>query len=678
MSRKKMIIWLICFFNVSILSAEDLLVVDGKPFFASGMNLAWMSFANDLSGFSATTFTSQVKKLASSGGNTMRWWLHVNGTSTPTFKNDTVSGISTTAINNLKRALDTAYKYNVRLVLCLWSFDMLQDNAGSANWPRNKKLLEDSMATAAYIRNALTPMVNALKGHPGILCWEVFNEPEGMSTEFGWTPVKTSMKAIQAFTNRVAGAIHRLDSTAKVSNGSWNIKALTDVNGMFNYYRDDRLIAAGGDSLGTLDFYMVHYYNAHFGTSESPFHHPKSYWQLDKPLVIGEFPAKGMYGGQLITGISPIEAFNFAYNNGYAGALSWTMTGHDGNGSLTETGPALENLVLKHADTLQIDKDRFNFSPQFIKRPDDILAGTRGQIEITLSAKNLIYDPDDTLIVFEISNISNTNLVSVQPVNDSVIVLNINDTIDGVAKITVKATDVHGKSSSSYFIVYAYSLSNTPNKALYRKVTASSEVDPNQLPYMVTDGKTNTAWWGAVSKYEYITIEFEESKTFNTVKLLWGGAYGRKYYIETSNNGTDWDTILNVTNGIKGLNTHVFNTVNAKFLKIDFYGRSSNDGYVLYEVEVYHDTISAVKNIESSLNELIVFPNPAQNYIHIQLNDKSTIREFKIYNTNGQVVKRFPVQLSSTLIDISDLPAGNYLVLTQSNKQTFQSVFIKK
>ncbi|MGC8802742.1 MAG: hypothetical protein ACP5PS_03075 [Bacteroidales bacterium] len=160
-------------FLLTVLSSKgqtnDLLEVDGKPFFASGMNLAWISFANDVRYFDATAFTQQCKALSAAGGNTLRWWLHTNGTSSPQFTNDTVSGITTTEINNLKRALDTAQRYNIRLVLCLWSFDMLQSNAGSGI-ARNKKLIEDSVATAAYIRNALTPLVNALKDHPAILC----------------------------------------------------------------------------------------------------------------------------------------------------------------------------------------------------------------------------------------------------------------------------------------------------------------------------------------------------------------------------------------------------------------------------------------------------------------------------------------------------------------------------
>src|SRR5690606_19691138 len=156
-------------------------------------------------------------------------------------------------------------------------------------------LLSDSTLTRAYIDAALIPMVDSLKGHPGILAWEIFNEPEGMSNEFGWEFNRhVPMSVIQRFINMTASAIHRTDPEALVTNGSWAFIASSDENPgdpsgtNYNYYRDDRLIEAGGFADGTLDFYTVHYYEW-AGTALSPFHHNRTEWGLDKPLVIAEF-----------------------------------------------------------------------------------------------------------------------------------------------------------------------------------------------------------------------------------------------------------------------------------------------------------------------------------------------------------------------------------------------------
>lgn len=669
------IVGAVLFFAVTTNNGQtsELLEVNGKPFFASGMNLAWISFANDVRYLNISAFTQQCKALSAAGGNTLRWWLHTNGTSSPQFTNDTVSGITTTEINNLKRALDTAQRYNIHLVLCLWSFDMLQSNAGSGI-ARNKKLIEDSVATAAYIRNALTPLVNALKNHPAILCWEVCNEPEGMSSEYGWSTERTTMAAIQAWTNRIAGAIHRLDPQAKVSNGSWNIKVLTDVNGMYNYYRDDRLIAAGKDSLGTLDFYMVHYYNVHFGPNESPFHHPKSYWNLNKPLVIGEFPAMGMYGGQINTPISPVEAYNYAYNNGYAGALSWTMTAHDGNGGLTEAAPALENLVSLHADTLQIDRNQFNFSPRFIQRPNDTLLTNRQPFTITLPLHQIITDPDDTAFTLKISNNTNTSLVAVTLNNDSVFSITPDPSATGLALITLKVTDARGKSATTYFNIYIPDTSSV-NLALYRKTTAS-DIFYNYYPYMATDGKITTNWWSYATTAQLV-IEFEKPQTFNKVVLNWSDKYARKYNLEISDDGNNWTPVANILNGKSGINTHTFNTAVARYLRINCLTRVSTNGYSLYEVEVYYDsTVNAAVLPDNHILQL--YPNPASEWLQVSLSTSSkNIAQAAILYPTGQLVKSLPIQVPVAKIPIGNLAAGVYLLQVTINGNRLLQRFVK-
>jgi hypothetical protein len=83
-----------------------------------------------------------------------------------------------------------------------------------------------------------------------------------------------------------------------------------------NYYRDDRLIAAGGDPLGVLDFYTVHYYDW-AGTALSPFFHPFGHWALTKPLVVAEFLLDDSFG------IRYNALYQALYASGYAGALSW-------------------------------------------------------------------------------------------------------------------------------------------------------------------------------------------------------------------------------------------------------------------------------------------------------------------------------------------------------------------
>jgi hypothetical protein len=312
------------------------------------------------------------------GGNALRWWLHTAGTVTPQF-NDSglVVGPGAGTVADLRKVLDLAWEREIGIILCLWSFDMLRSSNQPTVLNRNTLLLTDTNYTRSYINNCLIPMVDSLKGHPAIIAWEIFNEPEGMSlpypTEFGWPDMQhVPMATIQRFVNLSAGAIHRRDPSALVTNGAWSFKALTDVPAAslskagemilplsqaerlqgakmlkekyrsslsieeiidhlekvagltnYNYYSDSRLMAAGGDPAGILDFYSVHYYETiqpDNPSAISPFHHPAAYWGLNKPIVVGEFAV------QNTVGVPKESLFVTLFQTGYAGAQAWSWT----------------------------------------------------------------------------------------------------------------------------------------------------------------------------------------------------------------------------------------------------------------------------------------------------------------------------------------------------------------
>lgn len=104
----------------------------------------------------------------------------------------------------------------------------------------------------AYVDNYLTPLVNAIKGTPGLYAWEIFNEPEGMGAN-GWATYRTTEAYIQKTVNWLAPAIHTADPKALVTNGAQTFDYCSNVNGKNNYYSDAALRAAGGKQNGTLD-----------------------------------------------------------------------------------------------------------------------------------------------------------------------------------------------------------------------------------------------------------------------------------------------------------------------------------------------------------------------------------------------------------------------------------------
>jgi hypothetical protein len=371
-------VWLaVCLCTQATMSQLNRIPYNNQQLFLNGANLAWASnasFAADVGrgNTDTTRFADVMLSMHDHGGNALRWWLHTDGTVTPEFDGSGhVIGPGTGTIADIKKVLDIAWERELGIDLCLWSFDMLQSTLSSTALSRNMLLLTDTNYTRAYINNCLIPMVNSLKGHPAIVCWEIFNEPEGMSNEFGWTTQKVPMSSIQRFVNLCAGAIHRTDPSANVTSGAWSFYALSDnalaktstqlsklsnaeklqIATFFqqkyrtsltpdeiirhlekiestpyqkNYYSDSRLIAAGYDSAGTLDFYSVHYYSTSTPISTSPFHHPANSWGLNKPIVVAEFAMQAGKGVPL--GIPNTSLYETLYQQGYAGALAWSFT----------------------------------------------------------------------------------------------------------------------------------------------------------------------------------------------------------------------------------------------------------------------------------------------------------------------------------------------------------------
>jgi hypothetical protein len=310
--------------------------------FASGLNIAWVSFANDIPNPNMNTFNTIFTNTYSAGGRVIRWWFHTNGTKSPGYDSSgKVVPIPQSHKDGIKAILDAAAAHGVQINISLWSFDMLQSNAGNTH-SQNSTLLEDDTIRQSYIDNYLTPLVTFTKGHPGLYSYEIFNEPEGMGPK-GWATYRTTQAAIQKTVNWFSDAIHAADPDVFVTNGSQTFDYCSNVSGKSNWYSDSALRSAGGRQNGILNFYEVHYYTSN-GTSDSCFMNQASHWGLDKKLVMGEFYARDTEG------TARADLYTKLYTSGYNGAWGWQYNDGDSTIKWPTMQTPMQNVYNAHAD----------------------------------------------------------------------------------------------------------------------------------------------------------------------------------------------------------------------------------------------------------------------------------------------------------------------------------------
>jgi len=492
---------------------------NGHELFVSGTNVAWVNFARDIG--PGTTrldqFEIMFRDLRNNGGNSMRLWLHTTGSSTPQWSGNMVTGPGVGAIDDLRDILDLAQENDISLMLCLWSFDMLRISNGTGVTDRSFAILTLPANRKSYMDNALKPMVEALKGHPAILAWEIFNEAEGMSNEFGWDfNRKVPMINIQQFVNQAAGIIKRADPSALVTTGAWSFKALSDVHVSgsntqtdMNYYRDDRLIGFGGDPTGVLDFYTVHYYDW-AGTSLSPFHNDVSVWKLDKPVVVAEFYIKGN-----VFGVNKDVLYQTLRNRGYAGALSWQWV---------DWAQSRDNNTATWPNTL------INTRAMWSNYAEDVVLSYRGLIS-TLTASTTSVETGSTVwLRWDVRGAKSVSL-------------------NGERVYFMDSLSVTPETTTNYELTAVGRDGNELTRTVQIKVLSADQLNrsENKPSFSSTgnaaaafDGDGSSFWSSAGGKTEYVYTDMDGSFDINKIVLRWGALKPSSFTISHSFDAVVW------------------------------------------------------------------------------------------------------------------------------------------
>ncbi len=705
--------------STTILSAQSRIHYANKDIFMNGSNVAWVNFAHDIGpgNTNFARFQEIFSEMHADGGNSFRLWLHTDGTNTPEFdSNGLVVGPGTGAISDLKKILDLAWQNNVGLLLCLWSHDMMNTSKSSTVLDRNEKLLTDTSAIRAYINNALIPMVDSVKGHPAIIAWEIFNEPEGFTEIGNWgTTRHVSEYDVQRFVNLTAGAIHRADPGAKVTNGTWGLTAQTDVpspaaslkktfynsltdnqklemenewevkygfhlsaqelidkyyssaTGNTNFYRDDRLINAGGDSLGTLDFYTVHYYSW-AGSSLSPFQHPYSTWNLTKPLVIAEFYVVNTYN------VAWQNLYAQLYNTGYAGALSWQWLG----------------------DTPENDNAKNNDHTRTISNLQDIWTNHQSSVEISIAPSVTITSPENNSIFPDSSEV----LISAD-VTDSVrnivrVEFYANDTLMIGEKDTLPYSITWKNIPSGNYDIEAIAVDDEgylwPSKTISIGV-GDAAINKLEAEYAILQGSPTKMTDATASNGSYVTMQQAGSITWIVSNVPKDGDYGMVFRYRLSF-GTPKSQLIYVNGDSVAEVTFTSEAIKwlDKSLTINLKQGIDTIKMVLYwgwmDLDYMGVPVGIVTSVEKNSQKLKTFslsqnyPNPFNPSTNFQFTiEKEGAVNLSIYNILGQRVatlidKNYSPGTYTYRFDGSNLSSGMYIYVLNSGGLTLSKKMI--
>ena len=124
------------------------------------------------------------------------------------------------------------------------------------------------------------------------------------------------------------------------------------------------------------------------------------------------------------------------------------------------------------------------------------------------------------------------------------------------------------------------------NLALNKPVTASS-VQSGLSAEASVDGEAGTRWGSDWSDPQWIYVDLGSVMPVNRVVLNWEAAYGKSYKIQVSTDAENWTDVFSTTSGDGGIDDIVFQSINARYVRMYGTERGTGYGYSLWEFEVY-------------------------------------------------------------------------------------------
>ncbi|MBO5674666.1 MAG: discoidin domain-containing protein [Paludibacteraceae bacterium] len=126
-----------------------------------------------------------------------------------------------------------------------------------------------------------------------------------------------------------------------------------------------------------------------------------------------------------------------------------------------------------------------------------------------------------------------------------------------------------------------FALTTQGSSATASEGNAVEAIDDNMATRWGT-GQSDPHWW---------VVDLGQLRIFNTIQIVWEGAYGKTFTIETSSDNSDWDLAATITDqelaGFPYTQTISIDKTTARYVRFNGTARGTQWGYSFWEFRVY-------------------------------------------------------------------------------------------
>jgi len=213
------------------------------------------------------------------------------------------------------------------------------------------------------------------------------------------------------------------------------------------------------------------------------------------------------------------------------------------------------------------------------------------------------------------------------------------------------------------------------NLALHKPVEYTGGIQDNSADLAasnITDGILSSRWaspYGQDNKV--LTIDLEEISQISEINILWEAAYASAFTVELSIDKANWTQVYSGPGAVGGQSIPV-NNIPARFVKINCISRVTQWGFSIYEVMVYGNNETAIKEVDP-VQQGITWVDKKL----IISGENHGISVVKIYNVFGKLVSSYSIPKDTFIVDLGNWTHGVYFVQSLGkNKEIVQKIII--